>query len=78
MVNRGADVRFWHLTFQEFLAARLLASRSAARDCLRSARVGRMMQGRGLADEVDYAARSDVFDVVPKFEDGRLRPVELA
>src|SRR2546426_340927 len=43
------------------LAARLLASRNAARDCLRSARVGRMMQGRGLADEVDYAAQSDIF-----------------
>jgi hypothetical protein len=26
VVNRGADVRFWHLTFQEFLAARLLAN----------------------------------------------------
>jgi hypothetical protein len=26
VVNQGADVRFWHLTFQEFLAARLLAS----------------------------------------------------
>jgi hypothetical protein len=26
VVNRGADVKFWHLTFQEFLAARLLAS----------------------------------------------------
>ena len=26
VVNRGADIRFWHLTFQEFLAARLLAN----------------------------------------------------
>ena len=26
VVSRGADVKFWHLTFQEFLAARLLAS----------------------------------------------------
>ena len=26
VVNRGADVKFWHLTFQEFLAARLLAN----------------------------------------------------
>ena len=25
VVNRGADVKFWHLTFQEFLTARLLA-----------------------------------------------------
>lgn len=55
------------------IAARLLAARHDARDCLRAARLGRMMRERGLADEVDYAAQSDVFDVVPKFEDGRLR-----
>lgn len=30
LVNRGADVKFWHLTFQEFLAARLLANIDAA------------------------------------------------
>ncbi len=30
VVNRGADVKFWHLTFQEFLAARLLANMDAA------------------------------------------------
>jgi 2-phosphosulfolactate phosphatase len=57
------------------VAARLLADRQDGRDCLRAARVGRMMQGRGLAEEVDYAAQNDVFDVVPKFEEGRLRPV---
>ena len=55
------------------IAARLLAERNDAGDCLRGARVGRMMEARGLADEVDYAARSDRFDVVPKFEDDRLR-----
>jgi 2-phosphosulfolactate phosphatase len=60
------------------IAARLLAARHEGRDCLRAARVGRMMQGRGLSDEVDYAAQSDVFDVVPKFEDGRLRPARAA
>ena len=26
VVNRGAEIRFWHLTFQEYLAARLLAN----------------------------------------------------
>ena len=57
------------------IAARLLATRHNAQDCLRDARVGRMMRERGLADEVDYAARNDLFDVVPKFEDGRLRAV---
>ena len=30
VVNRGADVKFWHLTFQEFLAARLMASMDPA------------------------------------------------
>ena len=43
------------------MAARLLATRNNAQDCLRDARVGRMMRERGLADEVDYAARNDLF-----------------
>jgi len=60
------------------IAARLLATRHHAQNCLRDARVGRMMRERGLADEVDYAARTDIFDVVPKFEGGRLRPVATA
>ena len=29
VVNRGTDVKFWHLTFQEFLAARLLSNMDA-------------------------------------------------
>lgn len=60
------------------LAARLLASRQVGRDCLHSARVGRMMHERGLAEEVDFAAQNDVFDVVPRFSDGRLRAVTVA
>jgi 2-phosphosulfolactate phosphatase len=60
------------------IAARLLAVRTDAQGCLRDARVGRMMRERGLADEVDYSARYDVFDVVPKFENGRLRPLAPA
>jgi 2-phosphosulfolactate phosphatase len=60
------------------IAARLLATRHDGRDCLRAARVGRMMRGRGLTDEVDYSAQIDLFDVVPKFENGRLRPVGAA
>jgi 2-phosphosulfolactate phosphatase len=54
------------------VAARRLAAGNDARECLRDARVGRMMRERGLADEVDYSAQCDIFDVVPKFEDGRL------
>jgi 2-phosphosulfolactate phosphatase len=60
------------------IAARLLASRHEPRDCLRAARVGRMMTGRGLTHEVDYAAGHDITDVVPKFENGRLQPVRVA
>jgi 2-phosphosulfolactate phosphatase len=55
------------------IAARMLAAQNGARECLRDGRVGRMMLARGLADEVDYSARSDLFAVVPKFEEGRLR-----
>jgi len=58
------------------LAARMLAQRNDARDCLRQARVGRMMQAWGLTDEVDYAAQHDLFDVVPRFDEGRLRALE--
>jgi 2-phosphosulfolactate phosphatase len=35
-------------------------------------RVGRMMQRRGLAREVEFAAREDAFPVVPVLRDGRL------
>jgi 2-phosphosulfolactate phosphatase len=38
-------------------------------------RVGRMMQRRGLAREVEFACRLDAFPVVPALEDGRLRLV---
>jgi 2-phosphosulfolactate phosphatase len=41
-------------------------------------RVGQMMQARGLADEVRFAARLSAMDVVPKLIDGRLAPVMLA
>jgi 2-phosphosulfolactate phosphatase len=36
-------------------------------------RVGRMMQRRGLAREVEFACREDAFPVVPVLEDGRLK-----
>jgi 2-phosphosulfolactate phosphatase len=60
------------------LAAALFVGRNDARECLRAARVGRMMIERGLTDEVDYSARVGVFDVVPKFEGGVLRHVTAA
>jgi 2-phosphosulfolactate phosphatase len=55
------------------LAADYFVAGNDARDCLRASRVGRMMLERGLADEVDYCAQDDLFDVVPKFDGGRLR-----
>jgi 2-phosphosulfolactate phosphatase len=53
-------------------AASLLHARSDALECLASSRVGRMMQVRGAMHEVEFCARTDVFEVVPKLVDGRL------
>jgi phosphosulfolactate phosphohydrolase-like enzyme len=36
------------------------------------------MQERGLTEEVKFAARLSVMDVVPKLIDGRLTPVAVA
>jgi 2-phosphosulfolactate phosphatase len=69
--------RAGHDFYDAAVAARLLAARHEGHDCLRRARVGRMMHERGLAEEVAYAAQIDLFDVVPKFEAGRLRPATL-
>lgn len=55
------------------LAARLLHDGRDAFECLASSRVGRLMRSRGLEDEVRFAARKSVFDVVPRLEGGRLR-----
>ncbi len=55
------------------LAARMLHENSEAADCLRRARVGRMMLARRLEREVDFAAQKSRYAVVPKLEEGRLR-----
>lgn len=54
------------------LAARLLYERCEAGECLRSARVGRMMLERRLGREVDFAAQKSLYDVVPKLDGNRL------
>ena len=36
-------------------------------------RVGRMMVGKGLAREVEFACREDAFPAVPVLEDARVR-----
>lgn len=42
-----------------------------------ASRVGRMMSGHGLAEEVSYACESDSVDVVPRWIDGRLVDVSV-
>jgi 2-phosphosulfolactate phosphatase len=55
------------------LAASMLHEKCDAGDCLRRARVGRMMLARRLDREIDFAAQKSLYTVVPKFEEGRLR-----
>ena len=57
------------------LAAELLHDHCDGLDALRRARVGRMMLARKLDDEVAFAAQESCYDVVPKLQDGALRPV---
>jgi 2-phosphosulfolactate phosphatase len=54
-------------------AARVLYRNTPAPEALLESRVGRMMASRGLAREVEFAARLDAFTVVPVLESGRLR-----
>jgi 2-phosphosulfolactate phosphatase len=44
-------------------------------EALLECRVGRMMQRRGHAREVEFACREDAFPVVPALQDGRLKLV---
>lgn len=55
------------------LAAWMLHENSDAAECLRRARVGRMMLARRLDREIDFAAQKSRYAVVPKLEEGRLR-----
>ncbi|MCF8200029.1 MAG: 2-phosphosulfolactate phosphatase [Sulfuritalea sp.] len=57
------------------LAAELLHDHCDGLDALRRARVGRMMLARRLDDEVAFAAQESCFDIVPRLQDGALRPV---
>ncbi len=54
------------------LAARLLYEHCEAGECLRRARVGRLMLERRLDHEVDFAAQKSLYDVVPKLDGRRL------
>jgi 2-phosphosulfolactate phosphatase len=57
------------------VAARMLYEARDAFECLAASRVGRLMLGRGLEEEVRFSARQGILAVVPKFEGGRLRAV---
>lgn len=59
-------------------AARALYKSESAESVLMRCRVGKLMQERGLTEEVRFAARESVVDVVPKLIDGRLAPVAAA
>jgi 2-phosphosulfolactate phosphatase len=54
------------------LAAMLLHEKCEAGECLRSARVGRMMLERRLDREVDFAAQKSLYAVVPKLDGNKL------
>lgn len=57
------------------LAAELLHDHCDGLDALRRARVGRMMLARRLDDEVAFAAQESRYDVVPRLQNGALRPI---
>ncbi|HMM54396.1 MAG TPA: 2-phosphosulfolactate phosphatase [Candidatus Desulfobacillus sp.] len=54
------------------LAALLLHDRCEAGECLRRARVGRLMLERRLEGEIDFAARKSLYGIVPKLDGQRL------
>ncbi len=56
-------------------AALTVYRHAKAPDALLDCRVGRMMVERGLAREVEFAARRDAFPVIPALEGGSLRLV---
>ena len=60
--------------FSDAARAALMVYRQARiPQALLDCRVGRMMVGKGLAREVEFACRLDAFPVVPALEAGRLR-----
>lgn len=59
-------------------AARALYRSEPAEPLLLRSRVGQLMQERDLTEEVQFAARLSVMDVVPKLIDGRLAAVSTA
>jgi 2-phosphosulfolactate phosphatase len=54
-------------------AARLVYRNASVPPALLDCRVGRMMVGKGLAREVEFACREDAFPIVPVLQQGRVR-----
>lgn len=54
-------------------AAKLLHDSTSALACLSASRIGKLMIARGLEREVAFAARKDLYQVVPTLAAGRLR-----
>lgn len=74
MVDRFAGVLGAQADFSDSARTALAFFRQAqAPQVLLDCRVGRMMVARGLAHEVEFACRFDVFPIVPVMEGGRLR-----
>jgi 2-phosphosulfolactate phosphatase len=56
--------------------AKLVRRGYDARTVLMGSRVGLMMQGKGLADEVEYCAQLDILNVVARLDGAALRTVD--
>ncbi|MFQ6023963.1 MAG: 2-phosphosulfolactate phosphatase [Acidiferrobacterales bacterium] len=55
------------------LAARAVYKQCDAEACLRSSRIGQIMEQRGHADEVRFAARIGEYSLVPSLQNGRVK-----
>ena len=55
-------------------AAKLLHDRAEVTECVFDTFTGRMLNGRGLGDDLTVCARKSTVEVVPVFRDGRIRP----
>ena len=72
LVSLFARQKHEHEFTDAALAAMLLHEKCEAGECLRRARVGRMMLERRLDREVDFAAQKSLYDVVPRLDGKRL------
>jgi 2-phosphosulfolactate phosphatase len=67
----------WSLT-DSSLAALELYRRGTPLEYLRHCRVGRLIYELGLEEELIYSARMDILELVPKLENGIIRPTQTS